>query len=97
MRFITPEDYLNDFLAVFPIKKSKKMIFKASLPKIIDLALIHARACEFTAKDIFFGCILAAIKVVPVNLSENEFGLLMSANGNWEKAELVGQIIEEQM
>ena len=93
MRFKSPEDFLNEFLLVFP---SHKKLFKNAMPSIIDLALIHSRACEFTAEEIFFGAILAALKIVPINLTDSDFEDLLCLTDKWESSQVVCQMIEEQ-
>lgn len=90
----TPEDYLEDFLVLFPhyIK-----MFRTSLPKFIELGMIHPRACELSAKDIFFGSVLAAIKASGVQLSDNKKQILRAVTDCWQKAKDAGDLIESHI
>ena len=58
--------------------------------------MIHPSACQFSALDLFLGSVLAAIKVVPIKLSDSELNQLETLTDDWQIAEKVCQMIEEQ-
>ena len=90
----TPEDYLEDFLELFPYHIK---MFRTSLPKFIELGMIHPRACQLAAKDIFFGSVLAAIKTSGVLLSDKKKQMLLAVTDCWQKAKDAGDLIESHI
>ena len=93
LRYTSPQEHFDSFLARFPYQKK---LFQQALPSLILLTLIHPQACEFTSEEIFFGAVLSVLEIVPLTLNDSQQRLLNSLTNNWEAATRVKELIEEQ-
>ena len=90
-KFTTPIDYLEIFLARFPFFPNLKHL----LPNFIEFACVHSLACEFSAEELFYGCVLAAFEMKHVRLGEREGKILMGLSDSWGRSEVAKGLIVE--
>lgn len=94
LRYITPDEFKLDFFDRFP---HYNKVFRYSLPKFIQLALLHPQACEFKAEEIFYGAVVTTIKKADIKMNDSKKITLLAMTNCWEKAVLISEMIQKQI